>query len=91
MHRQLQVLAIDEIIGHARGDLDAMPSPGQVRNAVPVILISAVPPLMVKTDANPGGLPKEVFQPWTGRVPGGGELGAVTARRHEVLRASNRL
>ena len=24
-------------------------------------LISAVPPLMVKTDANPGGLPKEVF------------------------------
>ncbi len=25
------------------------------------VLISAVPPLMVKTDANPGGLPKEVF------------------------------
>jgi non-heme chloroperoxidase len=24
-------------------------------------LISAIPPLMVKTDANPGGLPKEVF------------------------------
>jgi non-heme chloroperoxidase len=24
-------------------------------------LISAVPPLMVKTAANPGGLPKEVF------------------------------
>src|ERR1017187_11006143 len=24
-------------------------------------LISAVPPLMVKTEANPGGLPKEVF------------------------------
>ena len=25
------------------------------------VLISAVPPLMVKTDANPGGLPNEVF------------------------------
>jgi non-heme chloroperoxidase len=25
------------------------------------VLISAVPPLMVKTPANPGGLPKEVF------------------------------
>src|SRR3979409_1269427 len=24
-------------------------------------IISAVPPLMVKTDANPGGLPKDVF------------------------------
>src|SRR5580692_6276858 len=31
---------------------------GRVAKAV---LISAVPPLMVKTDANPGGLPKEVF------------------------------
>ena len=25
------------------------------------MLISSVPPLMIKTDANPGGLPKEVF------------------------------
>jgi non-heme chloroperoxidase len=25
------------------------------------VIISAVPPLMVKTAANPGGLPKEVF------------------------------
>src|SRR6202041_3067646 len=31
---------------------------GRVAKAV---LISSVPPLMVKTDANPGGLPKEVF------------------------------
>lgn len=29
--------------------------------AVKAALISAVPPLMVKTDANPGGLPKAVF------------------------------
>ncbi|HSF29369.1 MAG TPA: alpha/beta hydrolase [Candidatus Tectomicrobia bacterium] len=26
-----------------------------------VVLVSAVPPLMLKTEANPGGLPKEVF------------------------------
>ena len=29
--------------------------------AAKAALIGAVPPLMVKTDANPGGLPKEVF------------------------------
>jgi non-heme chloroperoxidase len=28
------------------------------------VLISAVPPLMVKTDANPGGTPIEVFNEW---------------------------
>jgi len=29
--------------------------------AAKAVLISSVPPLMLKTDANPGGLPKEVF------------------------------
>jgi non-heme chloroperoxidase len=33
---------------------------GESRVAKPAI-ISAVPPLMVKTSANPGGLPKEIF------------------------------
>src|SRR5258708_11913162 len=32
------------------------------------VLISAVPPLMVKTDANPGGLPKEVFDDFQAQV-----------------------
>ncbi|MGH3764093.1 MAG: alpha/beta fold hydrolase [Pseudonocardiaceae bacterium] len=32
------------------------------------VLISAVPPLMVKTDANPGGLPKEVFDGFHAQV-----------------------
>jgi non-heme chloroperoxidase len=32
------------------------------------VLISAVPPLMVKTAANPGGLPKEVFDGLQGQV-----------------------
>ena len=29
--------------------------------AAKAVLISAVPPLMLQTEANPGGLPKEVF------------------------------
>src|SRR5258708_12828771 len=33
------------------------------------ILISSVPPLMLKTDANPGGLPKEVFARFQKQVP----------------------
>src|ERR1700745_1352868 len=37
-----------------------LPRHGESRVAK-AVLISAVPPLMVKTAANPGGLPKEVF------------------------------
>ena len=33
-----------------------------------VVLIAAVPPLMVKTEANPGGLPKEVFDGFQAQV-----------------------
>jgi non-heme chloroperoxidase len=32
------------------------------------VLISSVPPLMLKTDANPGGLPKSVFDGWQDQV-----------------------
>src|ERR1700681_3922366 len=32
------------------------------------VLISSVPPLMVQTDANPGGLPKEVFDGFQAQV-----------------------
>jgi non-heme chloroperoxidase len=35
-----------------------------------VVLISAVPPLMVKTASNPGGLPKEVFDGFQAQVAG---------------------
>jgi hypothetical protein len=38
-------------------------------------IINAVPPLMVQTKANPGGLPKEVFD---GALPGAVEDGDVT-------------
>ena len=50
-------------IGHSTGGGEvahyvARAEPGRVAKAV---LIAAVPPLMLKTDANPGGLPIEVF------------------------------
>ncbi|MES1255596.1 MAG: alpha/beta hydrolase [Acidobacteriota bacterium] len=50
-------------VGHSTGGGEvvrylARHGEGRVAKAV---LISAVPPLMVKTPANPGGLPKEVF------------------------------
>ena len=40
---------------------------GESRVAM-AVLISAVPPLMVKTQANPGGLPKEVFDDFQAQV-----------------------
>ena len=50
-------------IGHSTGGGEvahyvARAEPGRVSKAV---LIGAVPPIMLKTDANPGGLPIEVF------------------------------
>jgi non-heme chloroperoxidase len=50
-------------IGHSTGGGEVahyLARHGQER-ASKAVLISSVPPLMVKTDANPGGLPKEVF------------------------------
>jgi len=50
-------------IGHSTGGGEVvhyLARHGQDR-AVKAALISAVPPLMVQTDANPGGLPKDVF------------------------------
>jgi non-heme chloroperoxidase len=50
-------------IGHSTGGGEVthyLARHGESR-ASKAVLISAVPPLMLKTDANPGGLPKEVF------------------------------
>ncbi|MCT7659087.1 alpha/beta fold hydrolase [Mycobacterium deserti] len=50
-------------IGHSTGGGEVaryLARHGEGR-AAKAVLISAVPPLMVKTEANPGGLPKEVF------------------------------
>jgi non-heme chloroperoxidase len=50
-------------IGHSTGGGEAVryvarAKPGRVAKA---IIVSAIPPIMVKTDKNPGGLPLEVF------------------------------
>jgi len=50
-------------IGHSTGGGEVvryLARHGQGR-AAKAVLIAAVPPLMVRTDANPGGLPKDVF------------------------------
>jgi non-heme chloroperoxidase len=50
-------------IGHSTGGGEVAHYIGQhgERRVAKAVLISAVPPIMVKTPANPGGLPKEVF------------------------------
>jgi pimeloyl-ACP methyl ester carboxylesterase len=47
-------------------------------------LIAAVPPLMVQTDANPGGLPKSVFDGSRSRPPSTARSSTVTWRRARV-------
>jgi non-heme chloroperoxidase len=66
-------------IGHSTGGGEvaryvARHGAGRVAKAV---LIGAVPPLMLKTDANPGGLPREVFD---------GIRDAVAANRAQFFR-----
>ncbi len=50
-------------VGHSTGGGEVvryLARHGESR-AAKAVLVSAVPPLMVRTDSNPGGLPKEVF------------------------------
>ena len=59
-------------IGHSTGGGEvahyvARAEPGRVAKAV---LIGAVPPIMVKSDANPGGLPIEVFDAFRTQTAG---------------------
>src|ERR1700680_3986363 len=57
-------------VGHSTGGGEVvryLARHGESRVAKAVI-ISAVPPLMVKTPANPGGLPKEVFDDFQAQV-----------------------
>src|ERR1051325_4813890 len=50
-------------VGHSTGGGEGARYPGRHGSArvAKAVLIGAVPPLMLKTDANPGGLPIEVF------------------------------
>ncbi|MEU2338544.1 alpha/beta hydrolase [Streptomyces sp. NPDC006654] len=59
-------------VGHSTGGGEvaryvARAKPGRVSKAV---LVGAVPPLMLKTEANPGGLPMEVFDGFRAGVAG---------------------
>ena len=57
-------------VGHSTGGGEVthyIARHGESRVAM-AVLISAVPPLMVKTSANPGGLPKEVFDDFQAQV-----------------------
>jgi non-heme chloroperoxidase len=51
------------MVGHSTGGGEVVHYLGRhgTRRVAKAVLISAVPPLMVKTDKNPGGLPIEVF------------------------------
>jgi non-heme chloroperoxidase len=60
-------------VGHSTGGGEVVhyiARHGESRVAKAAIL-GAVPPLMVKTDANPGGLPKDVFDGFQARVAAG--------------------
>jgi non-heme chloroperoxidase len=50
-------------VGHSTGGGEVAPNQARPRESrvAKAVLISSVPPLMLKTAANPGGLPKEVF------------------------------
>lgn len=59
-HLDLQDLIL---VGHSTGGGEVARTIGRhgTRRVAKVVLVGAVPPLMVKTDANPGGLPIAVF------------------------------
>jgi non-heme chloroperoxidase len=50
-------------VGHSTGGGEVVRYIGRhgTKRVAKAVLIGAVPPLMLKTDSNPGGLPKEVF------------------------------
>ena len=75
-------------VGHSTGGGEVVRYIGRHGDgrAIKAAIISAVPPLMVKTEANPGGLPKEVFDGLAGRnSPTTGRNSTATSSR-SVLR-----
>ena len=58
------------LVGHSTGGGEVARYIGRHGSSrvAKAVLMSAVPPLMLKTDANPGGLPKSVFDGWQDQV-----------------------
>jgi pimeloyl-ACP methyl ester carboxylesterase len=52
------------------------------------VIISAVPPLMVKTATNPGGLPKEVFDGFQAQLAGCDTASRPTGFCQRVIRSA---
>src|SRR5688572_19400512 len=57
-------------VGHSTGggEVAHYVARHNAKRVAKAVLISAVPPIMVKTPANPGGLPKEVFDDMQAQV-----------------------
>ncbi|WP_243312179.1 alpha/beta fold hydrolase [Fundidesulfovibrio agrisoli] len=65
LHRLVKELDLKDAIhvGHSTGGGEVVRYIGRhgSKRVAKIVLIGAIPPLMLKTDANPGGLPMEVF------------------------------
>jgi non-heme chloroperoxidase len=56
---------------------------------VKAVLISSVPPLMVQTEANPGGLPKSVFDDFQAQLPRIGRNSTERWRRDHSMASTD--
>jgi non-heme chloroperoxidase len=74
-------------VGHSTGGGEVASYIGRhgTKRVAKAVLIGAVPPLMLKTAANPGGLPMEVFDQIRRRRPGG-SLAVLQGFERAVLR-----
>ena len=74
-------------VGHSTGGGEVARYIGRhgTKRVAKAVLIGAVPPLMLKTAANPGGLPMEVFDQIRRRRPGG-SLAVLQGFERAVLR-----
>ena len=75
-------------VGHSTGGGEVARYIGRhgTRRVAKAVLIGAVPPLMLKTDANPGGLPIEVFDGLRAGVPSPTARSSSRTSTHAVLR-----
>lgn len=60
------------------------------RRVAEAAIIAAVPPLMVKTASNPGGLPKDVFDGFSHKSPPTGRSSIMMCRRDPSMATTGR-
>ena len=80
----VDALDLDDAIhvGHSTGGGEVARYIGRhgTKRVAKAVLMSAVPPIMVKTKANPGGLPKEVFDGFRASYLATGRSSSATSR-----------